>query len=281
MDSRPARQLGEILAPEGAAVDLAEAALLVAREEYPDLDVLAYVSHLEGLATRLRLRLAGRSAAADVVPAMNAVLFDEEGFRGNVDDYYDPRNSFLNEVLDRRLGIPITLSAVYMEVGRRAGAEIDGLGFPGHFIVRVKGPSDEILVDPFAGGARLTVADCQERLDRVHAGRVRLEDSMLRAWHGREILARMLRNLKGIYLRAGDHVRALRTLDLLLAVLEGDPAAAAEELRDRGLLYESLGCYAWAARDLEAHLTHVRGTAEARSLGRRIEELRRKAAHVN
>jgi regulator of sirC expression with transglutaminase-like and TPR domain len=279
-EPRPGTKLEEVLAREDAGVGLAEVALLFAREEYPDLDVMAYVSRFDALAARLRARLEGRSAAADVVTAANEVLFEEEGFRGNVAEYYDPRNSFLNDVLDRHVGIPISLSIVYMEVARRAGAVVDGVGLPGHFIVRVKGPEADSLVDPFHGGVILSVADCQERLDRVHGGRLRLDESMLRPCGQREILARMLRNLKAIYTRADDHLRTLRTLDLLVAV-DGDHGGEAE-IRDRGLVYEAMDCYALAADDLETYLSRVApGTAEEPGLRRKIQELRRRAARIN
>jgi regulator of sirC expression with transglutaminase-like and TPR domain len=273
------RQLGEALARDGAGFDLAEVALLVAREEYPDLDVAAYVSRLDGLAARLQERLQRTGGPAGAASALHTTLFEEEGFRGNVKEYYDPRNSFLNDVLDRRVGIPITLSTVYMEVGRRAGIDVDGVGLPGHFIVRVKGGPQDVLVDPFHGGALLSIADCQERLDRVHGGRVRLEESMLLACGRREIVARMLRNLKAIYTRAEDHARTLRTLDLLLVVVDDEASGA--EIRDRGLVYEAMDCYALAASDLETYATRVPGSAEEPTLRKKIQELRRKAARVN
>jgi regulator of sirC expression with transglutaminase-like and TPR domain len=273
------RRLGEILAQEGGSFDLAEVALLVAREEYPDLDVPAYVARLDDLGARVHGRFESKEGVAGVVTALNTMLFEEEGFRGNVEEYYDPRNSFLNDVLDRHVGIPISLSTVYMEVARRAGVEVDGVGLPGHFIVRVKGRPADVLVDPFHGGAVLSVTDCQERLDRVHGGRVRLEEAMLRGCEGREIVARMLRNLKAIYTRADDHARTLRTLDLLLAVV--DEAEGGAEIRDRALVYEAMDCYALAASDLERYVTRFPGAADETALRRKIQELRRKAARVN
>src|SRR5438445_11102873 len=154
-----------------ASVDLAEASLLIAGEEYPGLDPAPYLGRLDELGAHLRRR-AGDAGADALVPELNRLLFEEEGFRGNTVDYYDPRNSFLNDVLDRRTGIPISLSTVYMAVGRRAGVPVQGVGLPGHFVVRVTTAGGEALVDPFHDGAVLTLEDCQERLDRIYGGKV-------------------------------------------------------------------------------------------------------------
>jgi regulator of sirC expression with transglutaminase-like and TPR domain len=211
------------------------------------------------------------------VSALNALLFREEGFRGNSDDYYDPRNSFLNEVLDRRTGIPLTLSAVYIEVARRAGVEVHGVGLPGHFVVRAPGPGHGVLLDPFHGGARLSLEDCRKRLERIYARRVPIEPRMLEACGPRAMVLRMLRNLKAIYARREDHLRLLRVHDLLLRLTPGDP----EELRERGLLHASIDCYDLAARDLEASLGHGRDAPEAALVRAQIEDLRRRAARLN
>ncbi len=167
------RQFADLMARPDEEVDLAQAALLIACEEYPDLDVARYLRWVDALAHEVAARLDGDPGPLEAVRALNGLLFDEEGFRGNLDDYYDPRNSFLNDVLDRRTGIPITLSTLYIEVGRRAGLAVDGIGLPGHFVVRVGGT----LVDPFHGGALLTEEDCQKRLDRIYGGK-RLAESV-------------------------------------------------------------------------------------------------------
>jgi regulator of sirC expression with transglutaminase-like and TPR domain len=211
------------------------------------------------------------------VLSLNRYLFTQEGFRGNEADYYDPRNSFLNDVIDRKMGIPISLSALYMEVGRRGGIVVEGISFPGHFLVKAGDMQDQILVDPFHSGALLTADDCQRRLDRVYGGKVRLEASMLAAVGPRQMLARMLRNLKTIYLRAEDYVRALRALDLLL-ILE---PASAEDLRDRGLVYAALDCYGAAAHDLERYLGLVPEAPEAAKIVTKIAELKRRAARLH
>src|SRR5262245_30790585 len=174
-ESANRRLFSEILAQPDADVDLARAALLIACEEYPDLDIGGYLSRLDEMG-----RVAAGQAAVEPGPhgalrALHRYLFEEQGFRGNESDYYDPRNSFLNDVLERRSGIPITLSVVYMEVARRIGLRLEGVGLPGHFIVRVLRPEGDQLVDPFHAGALLTEADCQERVDRIFGGKVKVD----------------------------------------------------------------------------------------------------------
>jgi len=257
-------------------IDLAGAALLIAREEYPDLEIERYVARLDTLAGELGRRVS-ESGIERVAAGLSQLLFAEQGFRGNSNDYYDPKNSFLNEVLDRRTGIPISLSAVYIEVARRAGFPAFGVGLPGHFLVRLEDPEAGLLVDPFHGGAIVSEADCQERLDRIYEGRVRLEPSMLEPCGRRAMLARMLRNLKAIYLKNGEHERALRVVELLLLT----DRQADEELRDRGLLYAALECYAYAARDLAAYLERRPAVTEAPEIRRKIEELELKARRLH
>jgi regulator of sirC expression with transglutaminase-like and TPR domain len=269
------QQLTDLVALPEDEMDLARASLLVACEEYPDLDVQSYLGRLDGLADTLRGRLGG--SPADAVAALGRVLFEEEGFHGNTREYYDPRNSFLNDVLDRRTGIPITLSTVYMAVGRRAGLDVRGVGLPGHFVVRVTTGNGEALVDPFHGGVVLTPADCQERLDRIYGGRVKVAPEMLTPCPTRAILSRTVRNLKVIYVKAGDLTRALRTAELLV-MLEPD---SADELRDRGLILAGMGCYALAAQDLEAYVAATPGRPDTGSLRAQIADLRHKASRLN
>ncbi len=266
------RQFAEIVAGPDGAVDLAQAALLIACEEYPGLDVDGYLRRVEDLAASVALRAVGGGPGARL-RALHEVLFDEEGFHGNADDYYDPRNSFLNDVLDRRTGIPITLSTVYIEVGRRAGIAVDGIGLPGHFVVRAEGT----LVDPFHGGAVLSEEDCQKRLDRIYGGRLKLDDTMLAACDRKAILARTLGNLKAIYTKAGDFFRALNVVELLLRV---DPKSL-EEMRDRGMLHASLDCYALAARELEEYLEKSGNVPGNDQVRQKAAEMRALAARVN
>jgi regulator of sirC expression with transglutaminase-like and TPR domain len=276
-ESPSRRQFSTILARPDPSVDLAEASLLIACEEYPELDVPGYLAQLDVMAAALRPRVDPSEAPEAAVRALNQYLFEEQGFRGNVEEYYDPRNSYLNQVLDRRCGIPITLSTVYMEVARRAGIAIDGVGLPGHFIVRVARSGPPMLVDPFHGGALLSEEDCQRRLDRIYGGRVKMEARMLAACSRKEILRRMLRNLKAIYLKEHDFTKALGIVELLLRV----PPASAEDLRDRGIVHAGLDCYGLAVEDFEAYMARSPEAPEAAEILAKIVDLRRLAARVH
>src|SRR6266567_7280538 len=244
-----------LIAGEDAAIDLAQAALLIAKEEYPDLNIAYYMEKLDYLAQQVRgvlgLSDAGTShqpPQEQVLEAMNRVLFDQEHFHGNTKDYYDPRNSFLNDVLERRTGIPITLAAVYIEIGRRADLEVRGVGFPAHFLARL----GEIIFDPFNQGVILSEDDCRARLAEVTSSSMTFQPHYLEPAPTKQIVARMLNNLKHIYLTAHYYRKAIGIMDRLLVV---DPKAYAE-LRDRGAVYAELKQYAQAKADLEVYLQH-------------------------
>jgi regulator of sirC expression with transglutaminase-like and TPR domain len=245
----------ELMAHDEARIDLGRACLLIARDAYPGLDVEGYLGEIERLAARLRGRLPQEGGVEARVVALNEFLFDDLGYCGNAEDYYDPRNSYLNEVLDRRTGIPITLSVLYLEIGRRVGLTLEGVSFPGHFLVRLQLRGATLVLDPFSGGAPLSEADLRERLDRVipegATGGVPVAqlplDQFLEPAGKRQILARLLRNLKGIY---RDTDQPQRLLEVLNRMLEAAPAAHGE-LRERGLLYQRLECYRAALKDLQ------------------------------
>jgi regulator of sirC expression with transglutaminase-like and TPR domain len=233
--------------------DLAEAALLIAQEEQPELDVAAYLQRLDALAAEVRARLPEPPTPAATLARLNELLFQKERLSGNAADYYDPRNSFLNEVLDRKIGIPITLSVIYMEVGRRLGMNIFGVGFPGHFLVKYLGPDGEVILDPFHGGMSLTHEQLAQKLrDMYGEGNPFLAQipQLLTPASKREILVRMLRNLKGVYLQKSDFPRALGAIDRIVLV---DPTLATE-FRDRGAVYQRLGQLQAATQDLRRYL---------------------------
>ena len=229
------------------------AGLAIAGLEYPSLDARPYLDRIETLGRNAAARLGGVTVAtSDAIGALNEYLFEEEGFTGNRQQYDDPRNSFLNEVLDRRTGIPISLSVIYLEVARHAGLDVSGINFPGHFLLRANGPmaGDELIVDPYHGGALLSEFDCRQLLSR-HIGDDAAFDRSLMAPASRlDIVVRMLVNLKRLYVRMRSFPQARFVSTLLLAV---DPSAVSE-LRDRGLLAYHLEDFASALRDLEEYL---------------------------
>jgi regulator of sirC expression with transglutaminase-like and TPR domain len=274
----PSRQRFAVLAalPE-EEIDLAEASLLIACEEYPGLEPSRYLARLDEMGDAFQARLPRAADAATAALALREYLFRELGFHGNTESYYDPRNSFLNEVLDRRTGIPITLSAVYLEVARRAGMRVVGVGLPGHFVVKHVAEDGGLLVDPFHAGAVLTQEDCQERLDRIFGGRVKMAPRMLEPVTNRQILERMLRNLKAIYVKEQDHERTLRVLELLLRLVPD----ALDELRDRAFVFAALDCYGFAVRDLETYLARAGRAKRTKELAAALEALRLRAARVH
>jgi regulator of sirC expression with transglutaminase-like and TPR domain len=264
-------RLAEMAARPDAEVDLAVGALLIAAEEYPQLTESLYLHRLDVLAERVRDRLGTETAPVLVLEELCRVLFEEEGFCGNAQAYYDPRNSFLNDVLDRRLGIPITLGIVALEVGWRLGLPLTGVNFPGHFLIRYEGAVARLLVDPYDCGRVRWEDQGQELLDRVYGGMVRMRDSFLAPASRVDILARVLTNLKGIYLNVRDDDRALAAVDRIILLRP----AAAVEMRDRGLLLARAGRAGEAVADLERYLDVVPAAPDAQRVRSLIEDLSR------
>ncbi len=242
------------------APDLAPAAFLIARLEYRRLNPSPYLDQLDQMGREAARRIAALGDRAGLerrVSEISAYLFKEKGFAGNREHYDDPRNSFLNDVLDRRTGIPITLALVYMEVSRRAGVQIHGVNFPGHFLLKSPlepgisgGGGDQMIVDPFHDGAILSEGECESLLQRYAGSEAALDPRMLARATKLEILIRMLVNLKQIYVKLRSFPQAHAVTRLLLAL---DPSAMTE-LRDRGLLAYRLNDYQAALRDLETYL---------------------------
>ncbi len=274
LDDSPARRhFADLMSRP--AIPLAEAALAIAEEEYPHLAVGEYLGRIDGLAAEVVDRLGSQRTAADAIRQLRGVLFERHGFRGNQEAYYDPRNSFLNEVLERRLGIPITLSVLYIEVAARAGLTLHGVGFPGHFLVKHVAGERETFIDPFHGGEILSADDCRARLEAA-APRGAREHS-LDTVTPRQILGRMLHNLKKIYVETGDDVRALWVIDRLVLLAPESPV----ERRDRGLVEARLGGSAAAVADLEAYLAATPAADDATRVRELAEQLRSRAALLN
>jgi regulator of sirC expression with transglutaminase-like and TPR domain len=260
-----------------AAIDLAAATLLIAKEEYPDLEVAEYLSRLADMAADVRRRAGAGQDPQRLIPELGDYLFRQLGFRGNSDHYYDPKNSFLNEVLDRRLGIPITLSTVYLDVGRRVGLNVHGVGMPGHFLVKCVARSEEIVIDPFGGGDIVGPSDCQRILDRLFEGKVRFDPTMLAAVGTRQILTRTLTNLKAIYFNDEEYDKALSIVDRLLILHPNDAC----EIRDRGLLSCQLRRHGDAIADLARYLRLAPEANDSETIREHLRSLRQRAAALN
>lgn len=249
----PRRRFEALIAAGEADLDLAEASLVIAQEEYPLLDPAPYLAKLGEISDRVRRLIADRSDPSACIAALNQALFDDEGFSGNETDYYDPRNSFLNEVMDRRTGIPITLSLLYMETARRAGLPVVGIGLPGHFIVRYLVPGRHYWIDPFHHGALMSEADCKEKVQRIYGGKMPFRSDYLKPVTGFAMLSRLLYNLKNIYVESKSYAKALAVIDKLVLLNPG----RWEEIRDRGIVRYQLKSYSAALGDLETYLLNV------------------------
>jgi regulator of sirC expression with transglutaminase-like and TPR domain len=232
-------------------LDLVEGSLVIALEEHPAIDVDRYLNDVEAWSGEIRTRLAGGRDVTRVVETMNRVLFEEEGFHGEDDDYYDPRSALISDALDRHAGLPITLSILYLEITRRVGGiEAAGIALPGRFLVKFTGPFEMIVVDPFDGGRVLDGVELQKLLDGVYGGGVRLREHHLRSFTRREILARELAQLKAAYLAQHDLARAAASIDRLLILDDRD----AYEVRDRAALAMQLHAYTQAIELFERYL---------------------------
>jgi regulator of sirC expression with transglutaminase-like and TPR domain len=275
----------EQLSRDDDRIELARACLQIAEDVYPGLDVDGYVGEIERFAGRLRARLPPDASTEDRVIELNDFLFAELGFRGNIDDYYDPRNSYLNEVLDRRMGIPITLAVLYMEIGRRIELPLSGVSFPGHFLVRLPMRGGMLVLDPFSGGAPQSEDELRARLrrvipagasDGVPVSELPL-DPFLEPAGNRQILARLLRNLKGVYRDRDEPARLLEVLTRMIAVAPDD----ATGLRDRGFVYERLECWRPALQDLAEYLEREPEAADLHDVRSRMVELSKRCSRLN
>ncbi len=260
-----------------AVFPLDRAALTLGLEEYPALDIDLYLRKLDTLAARTDVLAGHNRSAGNLIECLNDVLFVQEALRGNSEEYYDPRNTFLNEVLDRRLGIPISLSVIYIETARRINFDVRGVGFPGHFIVKCTDEEREIFIDPFNNGRLLKVEDCQELLDRVYGGSVPVQPSYFGPMGKKSIITRMLFNLKGLYYQKDDYHRSLSVVDRILILNPG----ILSEIRDRGMLYMQTSLFSKALADLEYYLEHAKSPEDVAYIEAHIKTLRGVVASAN
>jgi regulator of sirC expression with transglutaminase-like and TPR domain len=275
-DSVTPLQYFAALVAEDQGLALTEAAISVAQDEHPNLDAQAVLSEIDELARRLQRRMPDDAAALQRLRMLNQYFFSELGFCGNVNDYYDPRNSYLHQVLATRRGIPVTLALLYMEIASQLGLPARGVSFPGHFLVKMRLPKGEVVIDPFSGRS-LSREELDERLAPYRRRQGLVGDHevplglFLQAASSREVLARLLRNLKEIHRSAQDWARLLAVQQRLVVLLPD----AWEERRDRGLAYAELGQPLLAVDDLDAYLGHCPDAADAAQLLERVDGLRR------
>lgn len=273
----PVKRLLDALRNEGSLVTLDIASLELAAIEFPGLDVAASLLRLDRLADQVNPELAPATSGLEFVHAMNRVLFESEGFRGNEDEYYDPRNCCVNSVLVRRLGIPISLSVVYMEVARRLGRTVAGVGLPGHFIASYEDSDSRYWIDPFHGGRILTFDDCCTLAKQTAGVDLRSNPAVLAPVANRQILVRLLSNLKAIYLRGEAFDKARQVLDLLI---EAAPEYA-EEYRHRGIVHLRQLNHRAAKEDLETYLRLEPDAPERQQVQKQLLLIERWRAGMN
>src|SRR5882724_3472578 len=280
MSSHPARSVrarfAAMVSRDDEQINLAEAALLIAAEEYPRLDVETYLDKLDHFGDIARQQAAGSHDAVDLISALNSTFFERLGFHGNSESYYDPRNSFVNEVIDRRVGIPITLTVIYIDVARRIGFPVKGVGLPFDFIAKHVAEGGELFIDPFNAGGLLGSAGCNELVTRMSGGKLELRPEHLEAVSNKQILTRMLSNLLGIY-SASDHRRALAAIEHILLI---NPAST-PHIRVRGLLLATVGDRTNAIAELERYLELASNAPDANTIREQIKSIRQSQARLN
>jgi regulator of sirC expression with transglutaminase-like and TPR domain len=254
--------------------DVFEGAMKIARVEYPGLDGELYRAKLDEFANRAAGKVKGRGRRA--VGLLNAFFFDELGFRGNAENYYDPRNSYLNDVIDRRMGIPITLSTVYCEIARRLGLPAFGVGFPGHFLVKCLVGRGDLILDCFSGRI-LTRNDCQELLDSMQAESIPVSEDMFAIASPRDILSRMLNNLRRIHADRRDFARALRWIDMDMELRPDDP----RNFRERGMLHVQAEDFGKAMADLERYARLLPGAPDLPQVREQLKLLGKLISQLN
>lgn len=260
-------------------INLAEAALMIARLEYPELNINTYMGHIYALADEIRNRLPDEPGASDILKQLNQVLFVEKGFEGNSDHYYDPKNSFLNDVIDSKRGIPISLSILYIELGQQLGLPLTGVSFPGHFLVKLEINDGAIVLDPYFGGISLSEDDLEERLQEFYGDQLKNShfQGLLATSTKRDIVIRVLRNLRNLYMFNEDWEKALHMADYMVK-LDSDPADA---IRARAHIYDQLECSTPALKDYKRFIQINPHAKDLQNVRERIVELSEACRHIS
>jgi regulator of sirC expression with transglutaminase-like and TPR domain len=280
MISLLAKEFAALVSPEieDEQIDLLTSALTIAKLEYPELEVSQYRERVTTLADRVKERASRSTDSLEVLGVINEVLYGDEGFRGNVSDYYDPKNSFFNDVLDRKLGIPITLSVLYMEVARRAGVPVFGVGMPGHFLLKFyEIDGRELFLDAYNSGHLLSPEDCQEKLTEIYNGQIPLDAKFLTPVGKRQILTRMLNNLRSIYMTNRLLKKALAVIDLILVIYP----RSSDDVKQRAMLRYQLGFLHGAADELDEYVKMAPEASDADEMKQTAMAIRRTIALMN
>jgi regulator of sirC expression with transglutaminase-like and TPR domain len=256
-------------------IHLSEAALQIAKDEYPELDIDYYLDLLANWGNQLKR--GPRGSILDRVEKLNEFLFGQMNFEGNLEHYYDPKNSFLNDVIDSKKGIPITLSVIYLDLARRMGLNAAGVGFPGHFLVSIASGETTIYLDAFHKGKIMNVEGCVDLLQKVSSGSIEFEDSFLHPLDKKRTLSRILRNLKGIYLEQGNDAKLVVVMDKIVALNDDDP----QELRDRGIVHYKRQAFMLALKDFEKYLSMIPEDEDSEMVRQYVEILRDYSNHLN
>lgn len=269
--------------PKRREINVAEVALMIAQDTDTSVNVTDWIAQIDVLALPLAARIPSDAATLHRVLSLNHYFFEELGFHGNEEQYYDPKNSLLNEVILRRTGIPITLSILYIEMGRRIGLKLYGVSFPGHFLVKLRVSGGELVLDPYSGGRALSEEDLRTKLKGLSRD-IDPKDlplaEFIEAAQPRDVIARLLRNLKAIYVEKRDWENALKVQHRMVILLPDWPA----EVRDRGLMYAELECPRAAADDLDSYLKHAPAEGESEAddaLRQKSRELRARAGRLH
>jgi regulator of sirC expression with transglutaminase-like and TPR domain len=280
MISSLAKEFAALVSPdiEDEQIDLLTSALTIAKLEYPELDVSVYRQRVTTIAEHVKERASRSADSLETLAVINEVLFGDEGFRGNVSDYYDPKNSFFNDVLDRKLGIPITLSVLYMEVARRAGVPVFGVGMPGHFLLKFyEVDGRELFLDAYNSGRLLSPEDCQEKLTEIYNGQIPLDAKFLTPVGKRQILTRMLNNLRSIYMTNRLLKKALAVIDLILVIYP----RSSDDVKQRAMLRYQLGFLHGAADELDEYVKMAPEASDAEEMKQTAMAIRRTIALMN
>ena len=277
MDKTPEDPFFSLAQRDDSEIDLGLGALLIAKDIYPELDTRAYMELLDQMALEAQERIGRSDEPSWQIAQLNHYLFEEKQFKGNQEDYYNPRNSCLNEVLERKLGIPITLSVVYIETSRRIGLPIVGVGFPGHFLVKHQGEHLETYIDPYHGGQILSEEALRDRLASVFDEPTPLQPEFLNQVGNKEILVRILRNLKNIYFKDEAYARAVLASERISLLLPD----FAEEYRDRGYLYYKVQAYGKSRGSFQEYLRISGDAPDREDIEENIELLVLQLARLN